>query len=397
MKKQEENTAESLIRGANSTRENKGNRGNTRRALGRGLSSLLSVTSVEVNKNNDQVTHGNTVVKTEATPKPTQLRPTILDSEANGKNESLGDNAKESKVKSLGEGLNTAAKTAEKTVNQAVKRTSTNEGTLVHLSIDAVFPNDTQPRIHFSKDEIDSLTDSIRESGLLQPIIVRRRGGDIGPLANYEIVAGERRWRAAKLAGLSSIPAVLRSLTDRETLQLAILENVQRADLNPVEEAIAYQRLIDEHGASQAEVAKSVGKNRASIANCLRLLKLPEEVKQMLITGKLSAGHGRAVLSLEKEAEQLKLAREIVLRSMSVREAEQYCKAPWTSSKDLKSKDSPTKPKVSKPAYVEELESRLRRALGTKVKLSMRGKDNGEVTISFFSKAELEGIIDKLN
>lgn len=277
------------------------------------------------------------------------------------------------------------------------------EGGLIYLSIDRVMPNKKQPRQHFVQAEIDSLADSIRKTGLLQPIVVRRRLGEpSGQLATYEIVAGERRWRAAKQAGLVKIPALLRQLSDRESLEIGIVENVQRADLNPVEEAIAYQRLADEFGASQAEIAARVGKDRVSITNALRLLKLPSGVQQLLISGKLSAGHGRAVLMLDDSAMQAKLAERIQQDGLSVRASEQLAAAWKNEGAEAEQAREANDSKVagstgSQGPSSQALEERLRRALGTKVKLSLSANGKGEVRISFFSSSELERILERLN
>ncbi len=274
------------------------------------------------------------------------------------------------------------------------------EGGLVYLNIERLRRNHAQPRQHFAQEEIDSLSESIKQSGLLQPVIVRRRAGEVGPLASYEIVAGERRWRAAKAAGLQRVPALVRQLDDKETLELGIIENVQRSDLNPVEEAQAYNRLIKEFGASQEEVAQSVGKDRTSIANALRLLKLEPAVQQLVIEKVISAGHGRALLMCADAKMQLALAKRIENEALSVRQTEQLAKgleiADPTASKPEKSKSKkPSKSSRKKPAVVA-LEERIRRVLGTKVNLELDQEGAGELHISFFSQDELDSFIEKI-
>jgi len=266
------------------------------------------------------------------------------------------------------------------------------EGGLIYLSIDRVSPNKAQPRQHFVQKDIDTLSESIRTTGLLQPIVVRRRPGDTpGQLATYEIVAGERRWRAAKQAGLVKIPALLRQITDREALELGIVENVQRSDLNPIEEAAAYRRLAEDFGANQAEIAEKVGKDRASVANALRLLKLAPEVQQLIVRGELTAGHGRALLMNDAHDMQVKLAKQIVAEGLSVRAAEQLASG--------KGKAGPASAAVKVPqresAATLALEDRLRRALGTKVKLNLDPTGTGEMRISFYSNAELDRLLEK--
>jgi ParB family chromosome partitioning protein len=268
------------------------------------------------------------------------------------------------------------------------------EGGLVYLSLERVRRNPGQPRQHFSKEEIASLADSIRQSGLLQPIMVRRSVGEIGPLASYEIVAGERRWRAAREAGLSRIPALVRQLSDREALELGIIENVQRADLNPLEEAQAYDRLIREHGATQEQVAKTVGRDRSSIANALRLLKLDPAVLPQLIDGSITAGHGRALLMCKSPEAQRALANRIAAEGLNVREAERAASA--LDGAVAKPKEKRERGNKSQSPTTLALEDRFRRALGTKVALTMEKSGEGELRISFFSEDELHNLIEKI-
>ena len=323
-----------------------------RNALGRGLSALMSSTPVavefggtEFGKSENDTQSGNAVRKTVSVP---AVVPSFRD--------------------------------------------SNHESGLIYLSIDRVTANQAQPRRHFVQAEIDNLSESIKKSGLLQPIVVRRKGGDNGPLATYEIVAGERRWRAAKQAGLVKIPALLKQLNDKEALEIGIIENVQRADLNPIEEAMAYERLANEFGSTQSEIAETVGKDRVSIANALRLLKLPEELKQLVIVGTLSAGHARAVLMLDGVGQQKLLAEKIVAGGLSVRAAEALASQAKKSGGLKNAKISTSSPA---PSHTD-LEDRLRRALGTKVRLQVDSAGKGELRISFFSAAELERIVDKL-
>ena len=283
------------------------------------------------------------------------------------------------------------------------------EGSLVYLSIDRVTPNLDQPRKHFDAGELQELAETIRKTGLLQPLVVRRKGSESGQLAAYEIVAGERRYRAAKLAGLVKIPAILKQLDDQEALEIGIIENVQRANLNPIEEALAYQRLIHFFGSTQAEVAEKVGKDRASVANLLRLLKLDTEVQELIAEGALSAGHGRALLMCSTPAAQKELAARILEEGLSVRAAEAV-----VSGKDAAAEAaSPGTPEASapnvspqrnresaargpKPPHIISLEERLRRELGTKVSLSVNDAGSGELRIAFFSLEELEGLVERI-
>lgn len=247
------------------------------------------------------------------------------------------------------------------------------------LPIERVHANRTQPRKHFEPEALADLVESVKTRGVLQPIIVRRLGD------GYEIVAGERRWRAAQQAGLHEIPAVIKDLADTDVLQVAIIENVQREDLDPLEEAEAYQRLIREHQLTQEAVAKAVGKNRATIANALRLLNLPDPVLAMLGDGRLTAGHARALMQMPDAKSMQKLADEIVARKLSVRDAEQrarLAKKPAAGKNDGK----------QSPAEVA-VQERLQRKLATKVRLHHR-QGKGRIEIFFHSLDELDRLLD---
>ena len=245
------------------------------------------------------------------------------------------------------------------------------------LDVTNVSANPNQPRKEFSHQDLQELSDSIKKSGLLQPILVTKKAED-----SYEIVAGERRFRASQLAGITKIPALIRELSDREILELSIVENVQRTDLNPVEEALAYQRLADEFSASQEEIAKAVGKSRSTIANTIRLLKLDPKIQLMLKSGKISSGHARALLMAGDEA--FELAEQIITNKLSVRDAESKA----SSAKAVKAKEA--------DPITSAIENRLRRALGTKVTLSKKKNGAGELRISFFSNEELNSIVEKI-
>lgn len=248
------------------------------------------------------------------------------------------------------------------------------------LGIDAIAPNPWQPRTQFDEARIAEMAESIREQGIVQPLVVRRKGNA------YELVAGERRLRAARTAGLASVPVVVREMTDRDALEIALVENLQREDLSALEEAAAYDRLIDEFGLTQEEVAKRVGKSRPAIANTLRLLQLPDPVRDELRSGRLSAGHGRALLALESSVEQTALARDVVRLGLSVRQLEARIRARRHSrSREPRPRD----------VHVAEVEQQLMRSLGTKVRLLPRGK-GGRIVIEFYSPDELAQLVDRL-
>ena len=251
---------------------------------------------------------------------------------------------------------------------------------LLRLPLEEIRRDPGQPRKTFDEDKLRELADSIRAQGLIQPVLVRRDGP-----SGYVLIAGERRWRAAQLAGLSEIPAVVREVSSAQALELALVENLQRTDLNPIEEAEGYRRLIDEFHLTQEQVSQRVGKERSTVANALRLLGLPDEVKEMLASGTLSMGHARALLGLPRIPEMVELARRITEKKLSVREAERLVKAERTAEHEP-ARDQPS---LQQRAVVEELQ----RALGTKVRLVEKGGGKGTLEIDFFSYEELDRLI----
>ncbi|MEL6761756.1 MAG: ParB/RepB/Spo0J family partition protein, partial [Myxococcota bacterium] len=252
------------------------------------------------------------------------------------------------------------------------------------IAIEQIDPNPTQPRKQFDGDQLDELAASIREHGVLQPVVVRRAG------ERYQLVAGERRWRATAKAGLHEIPALVKELADDAALAVALVENVQRQDLDPIEEAEAYHRLVSEHALSHEELARIVGKSRATITNALRLLQLPAPVLARLATGELTAGHARAVMTLKDPAAMERLADEIVRQRLSVRDAERRAKAQKASEAD-----SNVTQGDRRSAAERDLEERLQRALGTKVRLLHRN-GKGRIEVVFHSLEHLEQITDQI-
>ena len=257
----------------------------------------------------------------------------------------------------------------------------------IEIDIDLIAPNEKQPRVQMDDAKLDELARSIKENGVIQPILVQRMG-DL-----YRIIAGERRWRAAQRAGLLKVPVVVRDMpvdSGRQLLQLALIENIQRENLNPVDEAAAYQRLVDEFGLTHDQIAAAVGKDRSSVANYVRLLKLADEVRADLASGALAMGHARALLALSDPALQRQASREVISRSLSVRETE-------TLVKRLASPPAPRAPKAegAKDVHTRAAEDRLRFALGTKVRI-LRGAQGGTIEISFGSEAELNRIYEQI-
>ena len=255
---------------------------------------------------------------------------------------------------------------------------------VVYIDINDIKPNRDQPRKRFDEDKLRELADSILSNGVIQPLVVRKSG------AGYELVAGERRWRASRVAGLGTVPCIVRDFTDDQNAMIAIVENMQREDLDPIEEATGLQTMMKKMGMTQEEASRAVGKSRAYIANAVRLLQLPEEIRQMLIDGRLSAAHGRTLAGVSGERQQIALAERVVRDGLSVRETERLAgsgKGPATRRKRT--------PGPAKPDDILAAEDELRRILGTKVNIAGDGT-TGRLEISYYSMDELNRIIDLL-
>lgn len=254
----------------------------------------------------------------------------------------------------------------------------------VMLKISEIEPNRSQPRKDFDENSLSDLAQSISQHGLLQPLLVRPL-----PIGGYQIVAGERRYRACRMAGLTEVPVTIRELSDTETMELALIENLQREDLSPIEEALGYKALIDEHGFSQEEVATSVGKSRPAIANSLRILKLPDSVLEYVKQDKISAGHARALLMLDNEKDMLELAELIYKKDLSVRQAEKLAKKKPEVEEDAQPE--------RKPSFYSMVELALNESLGRKIKVNKnKGKQGGVLQIEFYSDEELTELSNKL-
>jgi ParB family chromosome partitioning protein len=266
----------------------------------------------------------------------------------------------------------------------------------LQIDIDLLAPNEQQPRLQMDDAKLEELTQSIKANGVIQPILVRRTG------TTYRIIAGERRWRAAQRAGLMKVPVVIRDVadgSDKQLLELALVENIQRENLNPVDEALAYQRLADEFTLTQDQIAAAVGKDRSSIANYVRLLKLPEEVRADLAAGAISMGHARALLALPDAAAQRHAAREVISRGLSVRDTEALVKRLATQDSqravdsERNTERGPRNVEAAKDVHTRAAEDRMRFALGTKVRIVRRGS-GGTVEVDFTSEAELNRIYE---
>jgi ParB family transcriptional regulator, chromosome partitioning protein len=249
----------------------------------------------------------------------------------------------------------------------------------LEVPVESLEPNPYQPRAPLDPEALSELAASIRESGIVQPILVRRMGG------RFQIIAGERRWRAAQKLGLATVPVTVRDVPDDRLLELALVENIQRQELSPLEEALAFQRLQQEFHLTQEEVARKVARDRSTVANTLRLLRLGREIRDLIGTGKLDAGHGRALLGLERAEDQAALAREAVRRGLSVRDVERR----------VASLRAPRRGRARKDPNTRSAEERLRAALGTRVQISRRGK-GGALRIAFASEGELHRLFDLL-
>jgi ParB family chromosome partitioning protein len=258
--------------------------------------------------------------------------------------------------------------------------------TLLYCGIEEILPNRSQPRKHFDESKLQELAESINEKGILEPLIVRRT--DQG----YELIVGERRWRAAQKAGLKEVPVVVKEAERREALEISLIENLQREDLNPIEAAEAFKYLTEEFHISQEDLSKRIGKDRTTVANTLRLLKLPVEIRNQLLQNRITSGHARAILSLESKEKQKELCSLIIKKGLSVREAEALAKR-W-SEKPKKTTPTPQR-KGDLESQLHSLQDSLRKFLGTKVKITQKGK-GGKIEIEYYSHQELERIVEAI-
>jgi len=252
------------------------------------------------------------------------------------------------------------------------------------IPVDSILPNPLQPRTHFDEQELEDLAQSIREHGLLQPVLVsQRRDG------TFQLITGERRWRAAQLAGMPSVPAMVKEATPQASLEMALVENIQRRDLNPLEEAHAFRQLIDEHGLTQEKLGQRIGKSRVAVTNTLRLLQLPEPVHEALASGSITEGHARAILMANGETQRLLLLERVLAGHLSVRDTEALAREMNAPSARTHAAEAVTDPDV------ERLEDAFRQALGTRVRL-LKGRRGGRLVIHFFSDDELQGIYEAI-
>lgn len=301
------------------------------------------------------------------------------------------------KAKGLGKGLDalfgdvevTPVKSADKkesskqakadTAAKKSDETEASQGGVLYIDINDIKPNTGQPRKHFDEEKLEELASSIQQHGLIQPIVLRKLK------TGYEIVAGERRWRACRIVGLKEVPCIVKELTDEENMLLAIIENMQREDLNPIEEAEGLKQMIDTYGLTQEQVSYSVGKSRPYITNSLRLLKLPEEVRTLTASGQISVGHAKALAAVKDRDKQITLAKKTAKDGLSVRQIELMAKETKAPARKA--------PKAKKSADEKKIEEDMKNALGTKVNLNRKGK-KGKIEIEFYSDEELERLIE---
>ena len=289
-----------------------------------------------------------------------------------------GDEARTKSKSTPGETTKTITKEVVKEVVKEVEQ---------KVKITQIEPNKSQPRKQFDEDALQELADSIKQYGVLEPLIVTKKGNF------YEIIAGERRWRAARLAGVKEVPVVIREYTDREIMEISLIENIQREDLNPIEEALAYESLINEYSLTQEEVAEKVSKNRSTIANSLRLLKLCDEVRQMIIEDKLTTGHARALIPIEDAELQTEAANFIFDNKLSVRDTEIYIKKLLSIPKESKENIVATN---DLSIFYNDIESRLKDILGAKIAIKSKNNEKGKIEINYYSQDELERITEML-
>lgn len=285
--------------------------------------------------------------------------------------------------RALGRGLDALIPSFDTESNQALYNTDDGQA-VVEIKIFQIDPNMDQPRRQFDQDKIKELAQSIKKYGVVQPVIVKPKGN------RYLLIAGERRWRAAQLAGLPTIPAIVKNLDEKDIMAISLIENLQREDLNPIEQALGIKKLIDEYNLTQEQVADEIGKSRSAVTNILRLLTLSDEIQKFIMDGKLTPGHGRAILGLEDPNMRLQIAKKVIEDELNVRDTERLIKKIKTN---MGNREKPiTK---TKPSYIIEIESNLEECLGTKVNITP-GKKKGVIQIEYYNNDDLERIMSKI-
>lgn len=354
-----------------------------RKGLGRGLDSMFPRYTQQDQETSSQ---NKKTLKESGKEDNSTVEKERAKKQSTNKAGSSGNRVKEKKTQNDESVLNRKTEETRGTVPGMSENLPGADGTLL-VKISEIEPNADQPRRDFNEDALQELAESIKQVGILQPIIVQKRND------YYEIIAGERRWRAARLAGLKEVPVLVKDLSHKEILELSLIENLQREDLNAIEEAKGYKRLIEEFALKQDELAERLSKSRAAITNSMRLLKLSDKVQEMLIEELISAGHARALLAIEDPQQQEAAATKVFDEKLSVRETEKMVKS-WLNPK--KEKESPRKPDEATRLIYKDMEEKLRAALGTKVTVHYGSGQKGKLEIEYYSSDELERIYDLL-
>lgn len=289
----------------------------------------------------------------------------------------------------LGKGLDSLMpnKVNTRQLNQGISQDPAEKETVKQVKLSLVEPNRDQPRKKFSEESLAELADSIRQYGIIQPLIVQDKNG------YYEIIAGERRWRAAKLAGLKEIPIIIRDISQQEVMEISLIENIQRENLNPIEEALAYKRLLEEFNLKQEEVAKRVSKSRTAVTNSMRLLKLTEDVQQMVIDEKLTMGHARCLIAIEDPDLQKQIALQVIDKNLSVRDTEKLMKKLQKQKESAEEEQKKTAEDSVLTAVYEHIAEQMKTILGTKVEIRRKDKEKGKIEIEYYSQDELDRLL----
>ena len=359
-----------------------------KKGLGRGLDALIrpaekkNTATAEEDRNNTQNSNSKTSGKKSENAKPKK------DDKTRPQKDQASEPEKEKNIQ-VTENTDVPVEEEKDSIKNNISNTDEPAGqSEMFIKLTSIEPNRTQPRKNFDEDSLTELAESIKQYGVLQPLLVSKKKD------YYEIIAGERRWRAAKLAGLKEVPVIIKELNDQERVEISLIENIQREDLNPIEEAQAYKRLLDEFSLKQDEVAERVSKSRTAVTNSMRLLKLDEKVQQMLIDEMISAGHARALLALPSNEKQAELAMKIFDEKLSVRETERLVKNILTPPKKT---ERVIYRDFTQDAIFENLEERMKGILGTKVNIQRKKNNKGKIEIEYYSMEELERITDLLN
>ena len=289
----------------------------------------------------------------------------------------------------LGKGLDSLMpnKVNTRQLNQGISQDPAEKEPVKQVKLSLVEPNRDQPRKKFSEESLAELADSIRQYGIIQPLIVQDKNG------YYEIIAGERRWRAAKLAGLKEIPIIIRDISQQEVMEISLIENIQRENLNPIEEGLAYKRLLEEFNLKQEEVAKRVSKSRTAVTNSMRLLKLTEDVQQMVIDEKLTMGHARCLIAIEDPDLQKQIALQVIDKNLSVRDTEKLMKKLQKQKESAEEEQKKTAEDSALTAVYEHIAEQMKTILGTKVEIRRKDKEKGKIEIEYYSQDELDRLL----